>query len=124
MEFVHRAIPHRVRRLFAGKAKEGSGPEDSYRLRRMESHASMTATKRRRIFLNLTPESIENDLDAPNDSLPHYPTNKVTTSVSATIALWPPCFCAVVFAFGLSFVMLVCPRLCVSPRLQLTEIRI
>ncbi|KAG0200243.1 hypothetical protein BGX28_006650 [Mortierella sp. GBA30] len=80
MEFVHRAIPHRVRRLFSGKAKEGNGPEDSYRLRRMESHASVTATKRRRIFLNLTPESIEHDLDAPNDTLPHYPTNKVTTS--------------------------------------------
>ncbi|KAG0042366.1 hypothetical protein BGZ83_000552 [Gryganskiella cystojenkinii] len=80
MEFIHRAIPHRVRRLFSNKAKEGNGPEDSYRLRRMESHASMTATKRRRIYLNLTPESIENDLDAPNESLPHYPTNRITTS--------------------------------------------
>ncbi|KAF9911547.1 hypothetical protein BX616_010561 [Lobosporangium transversale] len=80
MEFVYRAIPHRVRRLFSPKPKEGEGPEDSYRLRRMESHASMTATKRRRIFLNLTPESIENDLDAPHVSIPHYPTNKVTTS--------------------------------------------
>ncbi|KAI8601931.1 hypothetical protein EDD21DRAFT_373196 [Dissophora ornata] len=80
MEFVHRAIPHRVRRLFSGKPAEGSGPEDSYRLQRMESHASMAATKRRRIFLNRTPESIESDLDAPNESLPSYPTNKVTTS--------------------------------------------
>ncbi|KAF9187758.1 hypothetical protein BGZ50_001764 [Haplosporangium sp. Z 11] len=80
MEFVHRAIPHRVRRIFGNKAKEGDGPEDSYRLRRMESHASIAATKRRRIFLNLTPQSIENDLDAPNETLPHYPTNKVTTS--------------------------------------------
>ncbi|KAI1299680.1 hypothetical protein EDD11_006442 [Mortierella claussenii] len=80
MEFVHRAIPHHIRRLFSTKAKEGDGPEDSYRLRRMESHASMTATKRRRIFLNLTPESLESDLDAPHDSLPHYPPNKITTS--------------------------------------------
>ncbi|KAI7828220.1 hypothetical protein BC939DRAFT_474939 [Gamsiella multidivaricata] len=79
MEFVHRAIPHRVRRLFS-KPKEGNGPEDSYRLRRMESHASMSPTKRRRIYLNLTPESIESDLDAPNEALPHYPANKVTTS--------------------------------------------
>ncbi|KAF9095500.1 hypothetical protein BGX29_009013 [Mortierella sp. GBA35] len=80
MDFLYRAVPHRIRRLVSNKAKEGDGPEDSYRLRRMESHASMTATKRRRIFLNLTPESIENDQDAPNESLPHYPTNKVTTS--------------------------------------------
>ncbi|KAK3813393.1 MAG: hypothetical protein J3Q66DRAFT_348220 [Benniella sp.] len=78
MEFVHRAIPHPLRRLFS-KAKEGSGPEDSYRLKRMESHASITAAKRRRIYLNLTPDAVENDLDAPND-LPYYPTNKVTTS--------------------------------------------
>ncbi|KAF8929442.1 hypothetical protein BGZ47_001056 [Haplosporangium gracile] len=82
MDFLYRAIPHRIRRLVSNKAKEGNGPEDSYRLRRMESHASMSVTKRRRIFLNLTPESIENDLDAPNESLPHYPTNKVTTSVN------------------------------------------
>ncbi|KAF9926621.1 hypothetical protein BGZ65_007207 [Modicella reniformis] len=80
MEFVHRAIPHPIRRLLSNRAKEGNGTEDSYRLRRMESHASITATKRRRIYLNLTPESIESDLDAPNDSLPYYPTNKVTTS--------------------------------------------
>ncbi|KAG9070492.1 hypothetical protein KI688_008028 [Linnemannia hyalina] len=80
MDFLYRAVPHRIRRLVSNKAKEGNGPEDSYRLRRMESHASMSVTKRRRIFLNLTPESIESDLDAPNVSLPHYPTNKVTTS--------------------------------------------
>ncbi|KAK3809912.1 MAG: hypothetical protein JOS17DRAFT_764577 [Linnemannia elongata] len=80
MDFLYRAVPHRIRRLVSNKAKEGNGPEDSYRLRRMESHASMSVTKRRRIFLNLTPESIESDLDAPNESLPHYPTNKVTTS--------------------------------------------
>lgn len=82
MDFLYRAVPHRIRRLVSNKAKEGNGPEDSYRLRRMESHASMSVTKRRRIFLNLTPESIESDLDAPNESLPHYPTNKVTTSVN------------------------------------------
>ncbi|KAF9393060.1 hypothetical protein CPB97_004085 [Podila verticillata] len=80
MEFLYRAVPHRIRRLVSPSKNRGDGPEDSYRLRRMESHASMTATKRRRIFLNRTPESIENDLDAPNESLPHYPTNKVTTS--------------------------------------------
>ncbi|KAG0035217.1 hypothetical protein BGZ81_011261 [Podila clonocystis] len=80
MEFLYRAVPHRIRRLVSPSKNTGDGPEDSYRLRRMESHASMTATKRRRIFLNMTPESIENDLDAPNESLPHYPTNKVTTS--------------------------------------------
>ncbi|KAF8952701.1 hypothetical protein BGZ52_004473 [Haplosporangium bisporale] len=80
MEFLYRAVPHRIRRLVSPSKNRGDGPEDSYRLRRMESHASMTATKRRRIFLNMTPESIENDLDAPNESLPHYPTNKVTTS--------------------------------------------
>ncbi|KAG0021960.1 hypothetical protein BGZ80_001337 [Entomortierella chlamydospora] len=80
MEFIHRAIPTRVRRLFSGKAKDGSGPEDSYRLRRMESYASVSATKRRRIFLNITPETIANDLDAPEVIVPRYPTNKVTTS--------------------------------------------
>ncbi|KAF8967406.1 hypothetical protein BGZ46_000170 [Entomortierella lignicola] len=80
MDFVHRAVPSRVRRLFSGKPKEGSGPEDSYRLRRMESYASMSATKRRRIFLNITPETIANDLDAPEVIVPRYPTNKVTTS--------------------------------------------
>ncbi|KAF9105373.1 hypothetical protein BGX27_009657 [Mortierella sp. AM989] len=80
MEFIHRAIPTRVRRLFSGKTKEGSGPEDSYRLRRMESFASVSATKRRRIFLNLTPESIQNDLDAPEVVMPRYPPNQVTTS--------------------------------------------
>ncbi|KAG0239908.1 hypothetical protein B0O80DRAFT_491333 [Mortierella sp. GBAus27b] len=78
MEFVYRAIPHPVRRLF-NKNKEGSGLEDSYRLRRMESHASISATKRRRIYLNLTPESVETDFDAPSEP-PSYPTNKVTTS--------------------------------------------
>jgi len=98
MEFIHRAIPHRVRRLFANKAKEGNGPEDSYRLRRMESHASMTATKRRRIYLNLTPESIENDLDAPNESLPYYPTNKITTSVKPSSS--PRLLIAVVSSSG------------------------
>ncbi|KAF9346200.1 hypothetical protein BGX26_002317 [Mortierella sp. AD094] len=80
MDFIHRAIPTRVRRLFSGKTKEGSGPEDSYRLRRMESYASMSSTKRRRIFLNITPETIANDLDAPEVVLPRYPTNQVTTS--------------------------------------------
>ncbi|KAF9411662.1 hypothetical protein BGZ94_001264 [Podila epigama] len=80
MEFLYRAVPHRIRRLVSPRKSRDEGPEDSYRLRRMESHASMTASKRRRIFLNMTPESIENDLDAPNETLPHYPTNKVTTS--------------------------------------------
>jgi hypothetical protein len=90
MEFVYRAIPHPVRRLF-NKNKEGSGLEDSYRLRRMESHASISATKRRRIYLNLTPESVETDFDAPSEP-PYYPTNKVTTSVNAmplAILLYP-----------------------------------
>ncbi|KAG0346670.1 hypothetical protein BG004_001114 [Podila humilis] len=89
MEFFYRAVPHRIRRLVAPSKNRGDGPEDSYRLRRMESHASMTATKRRRIFLNLTPEAIENDLDAPHESLPHYPANKVTTSKYSLLSFVP-----------------------------------
>ncbi|KAF9586746.1 hypothetical protein BGW38_002768 [Lunasporangiospora selenospora] len=84
MEFLHRAVPHRIRRLVSrAKGKEtGTGTEDSYRLRRMESHVSMAATKRRRIYLNLTPESVDHDNAASShDSLPHYPTNKIRTSI-------------------------------------------
>ncbi|KAF9431494.1 hypothetical protein BGZ76_000237 [Entomortierella beljakovae] len=89
MDFVHRAIPTRVRRLFSGKTKEGNGPEDSYRLRRMESFASVSASKRRRIFLNLTPESVENDLDAPEVVMPRYPSNQVTTSKYDLVSFVP-----------------------------------
>ncbi|KAG0256950.1 hypothetical protein DFQ27_005390 [Actinomortierella ambigua] len=87
MQYLHRVIPHSVRRLFQGKRAEGEGFEESYRLRRMESHASMSAAKRRRIYVNLAPEAI--DADVNTASLPHYPTNRITTSKYTPLTFVP-----------------------------------
>ncbi|KAF9970035.1 hypothetical protein BGZ73_007362 [Actinomortierella ambigua] len=88
MQYLHRVVPHRVRRLFQGKRPEGEGFEESYRLRRMESHASMSAAKRRRIYVNLAPEAIDPELNAPA-SLPYYPTNRITTSKYTPLTFVP-----------------------------------
>ncbi|KAG0233600.1 hypothetical protein BGW42_007349 [Actinomortierella wolfii] len=88
MQYIHRAIPHHVRRLFQPKRAEGEGFEESYRLRRMESHASMSMAKRRRIYVNLAPEAIDPDQDSPA-GLPHHPTNRITTSKYTPLTFVP-----------------------------------